>query len=178
MRVEDIIALVRPRRKVHGIAAALLPFEVNGRIAVKPFQKHLLSTHEAGLMNAVNMDTGYINYLTLEERLLILECSREVLAPGTFVAGAYIEGLEGDIVSLYRHQMDQIVAHGGIPIIFQTARDSRVKSPARRLSCIERYVVVTGRSSVWSSTEYSRLTVRFSMIRRCADLLKFPNSKD
>ena len=139
MRVEDIIARLRPRRKVHGIAAALLPFEANGRIAVKPFQQHLLSTHEAGLMNAVNMDTGYINYLTLEERLLILEASREVLAPGTFVAGAYIEGLEGDIVSLYRHQMDQIVAHGGIPIIFQTARlqgkEAREKIVVYRAIC-------------------------------------------
>jgi hypothetical protein len=39
-----------------------------------------------------------------------------------FIAAAFIEGRDGDVVSLYRGQMDQIVAHGGTPIIFQTAR--------------------------------------------------------
>ena len=123
VRVEDSIARLRPRRKVQGIAAALLPFERDGRIAVEAFQKHLLATRDAGLRNAVNMDTGYVNYLTPEERLSVLRWSREVLGPDdTFIAGAYIEGLDGDVVSLYRRQMDQIVAHGGTPIIFQTAR--------------------------------------------------------
>ena len=96
-----MIAHLRPRRKVHGIAAALLPFEADGRIAVEAFQKHLIATHEAGLTNAVNMDTGYVNYLTPEERLRVLEWSSEALGPNdTFIAGAYIEGLDGDIVSL------------------------------------------------------------------------------
>ena len=39
-----------------------------------------------------------------------------------FVAGAYIENQTGDIVALYRQQMDLIVHAGGIPILFQTAR--------------------------------------------------------
>jgi 4-hydroxy-tetrahydrodipicolinate synthase len=69
------------------------------------------------------MDTGYVNYLTDAERLQVLMWSREALDKGvTFIAGAYIEDLDGDVVSLYRRQMDQIVAHGGTPIIFQTAR--------------------------------------------------------
>jgi dihydrodipicolinate synthase/N-acetylneuraminate lyase len=123
MRVDDIIARLRPRRKVHGVAATLLPFETDGRIAVEAFQQHLRATHEAGLTNAVNMDTGYVGYLTEEQRLMVLQWSREALgASNTFIAGAYIEGLDGDIVSLYRRQMDQIVAHGGTPLIFQTAR--------------------------------------------------------
>jgi len=122
MRIDDTIARLRPRRKVQGIAAALLPFESDGRIAVEAFQKHLLTTQAAGLRNAVNMDTGYVNYLTPEERLSVLSWSREVLSPDSFIAGAYIEGLDGEVIDLYRRQMDQIVAHGGTPIIFQTAR--------------------------------------------------------
>ena len=122
MRVEDTIVRLRPGRKVQGIAAALLPFDSDGRIAVEAFQKHLLTTQAAGLRNAVNMDTGYVNYLTPEERLSVLSWSREVLAPDSFIAGAYIEGLDGEVIDLYRRQMDQIVAHGGTPIIFQTAR--------------------------------------------------------
>ena len=122
MRIEDVVARLRPCRKVQGIAATLLPFEPDGRIAVEAFQKHLLATRDAGLGNAVNMDTGYVNYLTAEERLSVLRWSREVLGPDPFIAGAYIEGLDGDVVDLYRRQMDQIVAQGGTPIIFQTAR--------------------------------------------------------
>jgi len=123
LSIDDHIARLRPGRKVQGIAAALLPFETDGRIAVEAFQKHLVTTRDAGLRNAVNMDTGYVNYLTPEERLSVLRWTSEVLgADDGFIAGAYIEGMKGDVVSLYRQQMDQIVKHGGIPIIFQSRR--------------------------------------------------------
>src|SRR5678815_3604549 len=139
MTIDDTIARLRPRRQVQGIAAALLPFEPDGRIAVEAFQKHLLATGDAGLRNAVNMDTGYVNYLTPEERLSVLDWSREVLGPNSFIAGAYIEGLDGEVVDLYRREMDQIVAHGGTPIIFQTARlrgmQSREKVAVYRAAC-------------------------------------------
>ena len=123
MNVEEILSQIRPRRKVTGIAAALLPFNDNGTIAVDAFQNHLLRTHSAGLINAVNMDTGYVNYLSDEEQQQVLRWTREALPVNTrFVAGAYIEGLEGKVVALYRRKLDQIIAHGGTPIIFQTAR--------------------------------------------------------
>lgn len=123
MRVDDMIGRLRPRRKLRGIAAALLPFSADGKIAVEAFQRHLQATHDAGLTNAVNMDTGYVNYLTDTERLQVLIWSREALGKSvTFMAGAYIEGLDGDVISLYRRQMDQIVQHGGTPVIFQTTR--------------------------------------------------------
>lgn len=140
VRIEDTIARVRPHRKVEGIAAALLPFEPDGRIAVEAFQKHLLATQKAGLQNAVNMDTGYVNYLTPEERLSVLRWTREALGPDErFIAGAYIEGLDGDVVDRFRRQMDQIVSFGGTPIIFQTSRlqdmQSKEKVAAYRAIC-------------------------------------------
>jgi dihydrodipicolinate synthase/N-acetylneuraminate lyase len=123
MNIEAIVARQQLGRKVHGIAAALLPFEADGGIAVAAFQNHLLATHRAGLMNAVNMDTGYVNYLSETEKLDVLRWTREALGKNVpFVAGAYIEGQAGGIVGLYRKQMDAIVAHGGIPILFQTIR--------------------------------------------------------
>ena len=101
MQIDDILRQVRPRRTIDGIAAALLPFEADGRIAMDAFQRHLQATQRAGLMNAVNMDTGYVNYLDEEERRQILKWTREALGEGApFVAGAYIEGGDGDIVSL------------------------------------------------------------------------------
>ena len=113
----------RARRKVHGIAAALLPFESDGRVAVDAFQKHLSATHHAGLENAVNMDTGYVNFLSDAEKTCVLQWTREALGKDVpFVAGAYIEEQTDRTVELYRKQMDAIVAFGGTPILFQTSQ--------------------------------------------------------
>ena len=123
MNIEDVLRRKKPRRAVQGIAAALLPFQRDGRIAVEAFQRHLVATQRAGLMNAVNMDTGYVNYLNETEKREVLRWTREALGLGAaFVAGAYIENLDGEIVPLYRAQMEAIAAQGGIPILFQTSR--------------------------------------------------------
>jgi dihydrodipicolinate synthase/N-acetylneuraminate lyase len=123
MNIETLLPLLKPRRKVQGIAAALLPFAAGGDIAVEAFQQHLVATQRAGLMNAVNMDTGYVNYLNDAEKQNVLQWAREALGAGVpFVAGAYIEDREGNPVTLYRQQMDAIVKLGGFPILFQTAR--------------------------------------------------------
>jgi hypothetical protein len=117
MTIEALIERRRLRRKVQGIAAALLPYEADGSVAVEAFEKHLADTHRAGLMNAVNMDTGYVNYLTDAEKQDVLRWTREALGDGVpFVAGAYIENQAGDIVTLYRQQIEPIVCAGGIPI--------------------------------------------------------------
>jgi dihydrodipicolinate synthase/N-acetylneuraminate lyase len=140
MNLGAIVERQQLGRKVQGIAAALLPFEADERIAVGAFQDHLRATHRAGLMNAVNMDTGYVNYLSEAEKADVLRWTREALGKDVpFVAGAYIEGQTGDVVSLYRKQIDSIVAHGGIPILFQTSRlhgkSSAEKAAAYREVC-------------------------------------------
>jgi hypothetical protein len=124
MTVEELLKRQQPRRKVQGIAAALLPYEPDGRVAVDAFAKQLTSTHRAGLRNAVNMDTGYVNYLSDTEKQDVLSWTRQALGNGVpFVAGAYIENQAGDdIILLYRRQIDTIVRFGGMPILFQTAR--------------------------------------------------------
>ena len=130
-----MLGQIQPRRKITGIAAALLPFEENGVIAVDAFQNHLRRTHSAGLINAINMDTGYINYLSEQEQRQVLRWTREALPPNTnFVAGAYIEGLQGDVVSLYRRKIDQIIDYGATPIIFQTAR-LHDRSASEKIRC-------------------------------------------
>jgi dihydrodipicolinate synthase/N-acetylneuraminate lyase len=138
--IEAFTRRQRLRRKVQGIAAALLPHEANGKIAVQAFQKHLSATHQAGLMNAVNMDTGYVNLLNEEEKHDVLAWTRDALGRNVpFVAGAYIEGQAGDLVSLYRRQCDVITSFGGIPIIFQTSRlhgnESKQKIETYRAIC-------------------------------------------
>ena len=124
MTIDELIERQKPRRKVQGIAAALLPYEVDGRVAVDAFTKQLTATHQAGLMNAVNMDTGYVNYLSDREKEEVLDWTRQALGKGIpFVAGAYIEHHAGnDLVTLYRRQIDTILRFEGTPILFQTAR--------------------------------------------------------
>jgi len=137
MSIETLIARKKPRRKAQGIAAALLPFEADGRVAVDAFSRHLQVTHRAGLMNAVNMDTGYVNYLNKAEKDDVLIWTRQALGNGVpFVAGAYIEDEDGDVVALYRRQMDAIVSVGGIPILFQTKR-LHAKSPQEKAAAYQ-----------------------------------------
>jgi len=123
MRIEAMIGRQKLRRKVEGIAAALLPYDAAGRVAVDSFKRHLAATHRAGLMNAVNMDTGYVNYLNDAEKKEVLGWTREALGKeAKFIAGAYIEGQDGDVVDQYRREIDRIVELDGIPILFQTQR--------------------------------------------------------
>jgi dihydrodipicolinate synthase/N-acetylneuraminate lyase len=121
--IEDVTERQKPRRKVIGIAAALLPYRANGCIDVAAFQRHLVATQQAQLINAVNMDTGYVNLLTETEKRDVLGWICDALGKGVmFVAGAYIENQEGDVVTLYRQQLDIIASLGALPILFQTAR--------------------------------------------------------
>jgi dihydrodipicolinate synthase/N-acetylneuraminate lyase len=144
MNMEQMIEGRKLRRKVAGIAAALLPYESDGGVAVDAFQRHLVATQRAGLMNAVNMDTGYVNYLSDAEKQEVLRWTREALGAGVaFVAGAYIENPSGDgtndVVALYRREMERIAEFGGIPILFQTARlhgkSAEEKAAAYRAIC-------------------------------------------
>lgn len=132
--IEDLFKLRKPGRKVQGMAAALLPYKEDGSVAVEAFQEHLIATHRAGLLNAVNMDTGYVNFLSDTEKSDVLRWTREALGSNVpFVAGAFIENDSGDAIPLYRTQMDEIAGIGGIPILFQTAR-LHGHSPAEKAS--------------------------------------------
>jgi len=88
MNIESLVKRQILRRKVDGMAAALQPFKDHGRIAVEAFQRHLVNTHRAGLMNAVNMDTGYVNYLSDTEKQDVLRWTRDALGKDMpFIAG-------------------------------------------------------------------------------------------
>lgn len=116
----DPIPLLRPRRKVTGISAILLPFESGGAIDWPGFRAHVLRTAGAGLTPAVNMDTGYVNLLDDRTRSAVLDATRDVLSGRPFVAGAFVGDLPGaawDRDACLR-QIDAITARGGTPVIF------------------------------------------------------------
>lgn len=131
MNLNEMSAMRKLGRTITGMAAVLLPFEEDGRFSAGAYQACLQETYEAGLTPAVNMDTGYVNLLDDGEKATILRLAKEVAAGRPFVAGAYIEGTEGDVVRLYRCEMERIVKHGGTPILFQTSRTHTLNSPEK-----------------------------------------------
>ena len=59
----DPQTLLRPRRKITGISAVLLPYTDGGAIDWAGFARLVGETAGAGLTPAVNMDTGYANLI-------------------------------------------------------------------------------------------------------------------
>jgi dihydrodipicolinate synthase/N-acetylneuraminate lyase len=108
-----------PGRSIEGNSAVLLPFLADDRPDWDGFRALLDRTWAAGLTPAVNMDTGYVNLLTMAERARVLAETREVADGRRFIAGAFIEGETGDPATLYRREVEAIRAHGGTPILFQ-----------------------------------------------------------
>lgn len=113
---------VRTGRSITGISATLLPFSSDGSIDWHSFDAHVARTSDAGLIPAVNMDTGYANLLDPSTRLQVLEHTQRVMAGDPFVAGAFVDDDPEDDFDLdaYRRQIERIQDHGGLPIIFQS----------------------------------------------------------
>jgi dihydrodipicolinate synthase/N-acetylneuraminate lyase len=114
--------MIRPRRRITGLSAILLPFTPVGDIDWPAFARHVARTAEAGLIPAVNMDTGYVNFLSKTTRLEVLRQTRSVLSGRPFVAGAFVGDRPGDRFDrdAYLRQIEQITAHGGTPVVFQS----------------------------------------------------------
>lgn len=115
----DAVALLRPRRAISGISAVLLPYTAAGDIDWPTFAALLARTVEAGLTPAVNMDTGYVNLLTVEEQDAVLAAAAEVTGGG-FVAGAFVGDGTGSAFApdAYARRIDAVQAAGATPVIF------------------------------------------------------------
>jgi 4-hydroxy-tetrahydrodipicolinate synthase len=112
-------ARLAPGRRLHGIAAALLPFTPAGAIDWQSFERHVARTRDAGLDVAVNMDTGFGDLLAPDEREAVLAATRGALGAGApFYAGAYA-GDDPDPAAGYRRSLRAIEAQGGTPVIVQ-----------------------------------------------------------
>jgi dihydrodipicolinate synthase/N-acetylneuraminate lyase len=121
--VERVQAQVRPR-PIDGISALLLPYRSDGRPDWAAFVDGLERTVGAGLVPAVNMDTGYVHLLSDDERAEVLRVTAQALGGRPFVAGAFIAGQAGaerptELVATYCREAERIRARGGRPILFQ-----------------------------------------------------------
>lgn len=115
-------SLLRPRRRPLGMSAVLLPFEEGGGVDWQGFRAHVARTAIAGLIPAVNMDTGYGNLLDDATRRRVLQETFAQVGGGDFIAGAFVADHPGDSFDLdaYRRAIDEIQEHGGLPIVFQS----------------------------------------------------------
>ncbi len=132
---------VRPRRTILGMSAILLPLHESGPIDWDALEAHVARTRAAGLVPAVNMDTGYVQLLDAGTRNRILDLAAAATAgqghtaagdpdpgpaaPGTslaggFVAGAFVDDRPGDPFDLAAHvaAAAAIAARDGTPVIF------------------------------------------------------------
>lgn len=116
------IDMIRPCRKISGMSAILLPFENSGQVDWQGFQNHVLRTREAGLIPAVNMDTGYANLLDESTRIRVLELTRSLMQGSEYLAGAFVSDQPDSpfAAAAYQKQIEQIQQHDGTPIIFQS----------------------------------------------------------
>jgi dihydrodipicolinate synthase/N-acetylneuraminate lyase len=108
-----------PGRKVVGISALLLPYR-DGMIDWAGFEAHLCRTLEAGLIPAVNMDTGYVQALSPQDRADVLRRTAGITAGATFVAGAYVQDQPASRFTLGAHlaATEEVTGSGGVPVIF------------------------------------------------------------
>ena len=118
----DPIMMLRPRRKIAGYSAILLPFTESGDIDWPGFTAHVERTAAAGLIPAVNMDTGFGNLLDEESKLAALDRTRASLGGGYFVAGAFVVDRPGAKFDRdgYTRAIAAIAERGGTPVIFQS----------------------------------------------------------
>jgi dihydrodipicolinate synthase/N-acetylneuraminate lyase len=162
---------IRFNRPVCGMSAVLLPFHQNGEVDWISFVSLLERTLQAGLIPAVNMDTGYGNLIDDQTREAILARTHSIVGNRQFIAGAFVKDAKGDSFNLdgYRHSIEQIQNHGGIPIIFQSfglvdQNDEQIVESYRRiaLECDQFYAFELGNAfaafgSVYSMDVYGQL---------------------
>ncbi|WP_153558581.1 dihydrodipicolinate synthase family protein [Roseimaritima sediminicola] len=113
---------VRTGRTIQGMSAILLPLLDDDQIDWPGFRAHVRRTADAGLVPAVNMDTGYANLISDSQRQQVLDETRRELGAGRFVAGVFVGDQPGAAFDwdAHRRGLDQILEVDGTPIIFQS----------------------------------------------------------
>jgi len=114
--------LIRPRRRIEGASAVLLPFSADGSVDYEGFERHLERTFAAGLVPAVNMDTGYVHLIAPATRQEVLRRTQSAACGRRFVAGVFVDDRPGDAWApdRYWEAVARVLAAGGIPIVFQS----------------------------------------------------------
>jgi dihydrodipicolinate synthase/N-acetylneuraminate lyase len=112
-----LAARIRPGRRIEGISAVLMPFAA-GEPDLPSLERLIARARTAGLVPAVNMDTGYVHRITPAQRIEVLKAAARVMDGSRFVAGAYVEDGSGPLAARYGQACEAIWSRGGTPILF------------------------------------------------------------
>lgn len=119
MNEDDVTARIRTGRTITAMSAILVPHHGNGTIDWDATEAHISRTVAAGLIPAVNMDTGYVQLFdtATTDRILDLAAS---CSDGHFVAGAFVADSAGDPFDAhaYLRAATAVSVRGGTPVIF------------------------------------------------------------
>ena len=77
MTTQTVTQTIKTGRTIEGSSAVLLPFAPDGAIDWDAYAANVARTLDAGLAPAVNMDTGYANLITPDEKRRVLTIARE-----------------------------------------------------------------------------------------------------
>ena len=157
-----------PGRRVHGISATLLPYTPAGSIDWDAFAAHVARTQAAGLDVAVNMDTGFGDLLSPDDRAAVLDATRAALGPDVvFYAGAFAD--DADPLAGWHRSMAAIEARGAVPVIVQHrcmhglaaaelgALYARIAARAARAVAFELGPVFAPHGAIWDDETFRRL---------------------
>jgi dihydrodipicolinate synthase/N-acetylneuraminate lyase len=111
---------LRLRRAILGVSAVLLPFASGRTVDWHAFESLVRRTVDAGLLPAVNMDTGYVQFLDEPARNRVLEVAAAHSGTRSFVAGAFVADVPGAafVLDAYLRAIDTVSSAGGTPVIF------------------------------------------------------------
>jgi len=130
------------------MSAVLLPHRSSTEIDWPAFEAHVVRTAAAGLVPAVNMDTGYVHLLSPEQRAEVLSRTRSLGVD--FVAGAF-DGAD----------VEAVQALGGTPVIFPSAAThdvvpayERIAASADRFIGFELSTVFNPDGRIWDLETY------------------------
>jgi dihydrodipicolinate synthase/N-acetylneuraminate lyase len=120
------LRLLAPQRRIRGLSAVLLPFDPAGFVDFEGFARHVERTAAAGIIPAVNMDTGYGHLIGDATRQQVLATARQAVGPagekpfGGLVAGACVVDGGGDAFNeaAYAKQLAMIAEVEATPVIF------------------------------------------------------------
>ena len=118
--INPMLPTLRPLRPILGMSAVLLPFGPDGSVDWPGFRSLVARTLNAGLVPAVNMDTGYVHLLDRGDRLRVLDETKALAGGREFVAGAFVAHRPGDgwDRDSTLHAFDEILERGGTPVLF------------------------------------------------------------
>jgi dihydrodipicolinate synthase/N-acetylneuraminate lyase len=141
--------LLRPGRTITGLSAVLLPHRSSTEVDWPAFEAHVVRTAAAGLVPAVNMDTGFVHLLSPPQRAEVLSRTRSLGVD--FVAGAF------DVADV-----EAVQALGGTPVIFPSPAThdvvpayERIAAAADRFIGFELSPVFNEDGRIWDLDTYA-----------------------